>query len=176
MTVLRISLRPVYYHGGAAGLRVGHLLVPSPPHVEDGCPICVARAEGRTMRVGEYCEWLRAQGPEGERIAGIMSAAADPFEPVDPPSARAAVYVTTDVRYARWFAARSRGDLFEVLPIGELVPSPEDHFPAWSCQSAKIIRVLKRRVELSTSERRALLAAWKAADAAVAAAKVGAGR
>lgn len=60
-----------YYHGGRRGLKVGDLLVPSHPHVVDGCPICIARAAGIAMTVGEFKEWLRQTVPP-ER-AGLSS-------------------------------------------------------------------------------------------------------
>lgn len=153
-----------YFHGGKIGLRVGQSLVPSPPHVEDGCPICVARAEGRTPTAGEFRDWLIQQGPRGIAIAAQMEGVPDDA-PLDPPSEQRAVYITSDELYARWYAARSgNGDLYEVIPVGELTPSPEDHFPTWTVSAAKIIRVLKRRVHLTYDQRRRLMSAWKEAD------------
>lgn len=157
-----------YFHGGKAGLRVGYQIVPSPPHVEDGCPICVARAAGRTLTVGEWRLWLAGQGPRARALAAQLVNVPDDA-PVDPPSAQKAVYVTTDELYARWYAARSgNGDLYEVTPIGELTPSPEDHFPTWTCQAAKIVAVRKRNVRLTYEQRRDLLHRWKEADEAAA--------
>lgn len=152
-----------YFHGGKAGLRVGDFLVPSPPHVVDGCPVCVARAEGRTLRVGEYRAWLRTLGPRAAPVLAQMADAPD-WEPVDPPSQRTAVYVTTDIGYATWYAARSKGDLYRVSPCGDMTPSPEDHFPTWTVPRARITRVVRRDVRLERSERRALLRRWKKAD------------
>jgi hypothetical protein len=153
-----------YYHGGKAGLDRGDVLLPAPPHVTDGCPICVARAEGRTMRVGEYRRWLRRLGPKAAPVLASLEGA-DDWEPIDPPSGREAVYVTTDVNYATWYAARSRGDLYRVQPIGDLAPSPEDHFPTWTVAEARVVEVVRRRVRLQRQERRALLRRWKKADA-----------
>jgi hypothetical protein len=151
------------YHGGVHGLAVGDLLVPSPPHQTDGCPICVARAEGRVLRVGEYRAWL-AQFGERARPVLEQLAGADDSEPMDPPSAREAIYLTTDLEYARWYAARSQGDLYEAVAIGEAVRSTEDHFPSWTAETARVVRVLERRVRLDRRDRRALLRRWKKAD------------
>ena len=108
-----------YYHGGIGGLRPGAMLVPSPPHVTDGCPICVARAAGRVCTVAEYRLWLEAFG---ERAVPVLRSLSDakPSDPIDPPSGRQALYITTDLRYARWYAARSEGDLYRVEPVGEI--------------------------------------------------------
>lgn len=154
----------VYFHGGKAGLSVGDLLVPSPPHVTDGCPVCVARAEGRVMRVGEYRAWLRTLGPRADPVLAAL-ADADDWEPVDPPTRESAVYFTSDALYATWYAARSRGDLYRVVPVGPLVASTEDHFPTWTAPSARVVEVLRRSVRLQRRERRELLRRWKKADA-----------
>ena len=133
------------FHGGIAGLRVGDLVRPAPPHVVDGCPI---------------------------------------WQPMDPPSSRSAVYVTTDLPYARFYAARSQGDLYQVEPSGMvlpeedartalLIPSAEDHFPTWTCVEAVVVAVVARGVQLTKHDRRRMLSRWKAADmAADAAGKV----
>ena len=149
-----------FYHGGIAGLRVGDLLKPSPPHVTDGCPVCVARAEGRTLTVGEYRRWL---AQFGERARAVLEALADAddCEPVDPPSERVAVYVTSDITYARWYAARSQGG---VEPLGELTRSATDHFPTWTVPEARVVDVIERRVRLVRSQRRELLRRWRKAD------------
>mgnify|MGYP001562941885 CR=1 FL=1 len=167
------------FHGGIAGLQVGDIVRPSPAHVVDGCPVCQARAEGRTFTVGEYREWLATWPPE--KAAPVLAALGDApdYEPVDPPSQRSAVYVTTDLAYARWYAARSQGDLYRVEPSGLtlpeedprealLIPSPEDHFPTWTCTEARVVAVVERGVRLVRSDRRALLRRWKAADKAAA--------
>lgn len=154
----------ILYHGGRAGLVVGEMIVPAPPHVEDGCPVCVARAQGRTLRVGEYRAWLRTLGPRAEPVLAALEGA-DDFEPVDPPRAKAdAVYVTSDLAYARWYAARSRGDLYRVVTVGPAERSPEDHFPTWTAPAARVVRVIERMVRLQRRDRRALLRRWKKAD------------
>lgn len=162
-----------YYHGGVAGLRPGDLIHPAPPHVVCGCPVCEARAEGRTLTVGEYREWARERG-----ATAVLAALADAedYMPVDPPSQRRAVYVTTDIAYARWHAARSgNGDLYRVVPDGLLPeeedtpevlldPSEEDRFPSWTCTAARVVAVVERGVRLVRRERRELLRRWKKAD------------
>lgn len=151
------------WHGGIAGLAPGGLLRPSPPHVEDGCPVCVARAAGRACTVGEFRDWLvRSTSPRAAqilaRLRGVPAA-----EVIDPPTPKRAVYVTTDRDYATWYAARSgNGDLYEIAPIGALSPSTDDHFPTWTCASAQVVAVVRRRVRLSQRERRRILQRWPA--------------
>lgn len=154
----------LYFHGGKAFLRVGDLVLPAPPHVEDGCPICVARLEGRRFTVRQARAWALSMGERGEPMLRAV-AGADPDDPVDPPSARAAVYITTHKPYALFYAARSRGDLYRVEPIGLLTPSPEDHFPTWTCAAARVLAVLRRGVVRTRRERRELEREWKKADA-----------
>ena len=153
-----------YYHGGIAGKRAGDILIPSPPHEVDGCPICVARAAGRICRVGEYRAWA---AQFGERARPIMEAlaGADDMEPIDPPSAKSAVYISTHQIYARWYAARSQGDLYAVEPIGGVERSEEDPFPTWTCYRARVVRVIERRVTLTRKDRRKITKLWKRADA-----------
>lgn len=151
------------YHGGIPGKAPGDTLVPSPPHEVDGCPICVARAEGRGCTVGAYRLWLRAQGPKAAPILELL-ADAPAHEILDPPSGREAIYATTDRPYARWYAARSRGDLYEVRLLGEVERSTEDHFPTWHAPEAVVVRVVERRVRLTRKERRALMRRHKKAD------------
>lgn len=153
----------IYYHGGKAGLNRWDMLVPSPPHETDGCPVCVARTEGRTLRAGEFRQWALSQGSAGADLA-LSLAEVDPWEPIDPPSAEEAVYITTELPYARWYAARSQGDLYRVTPVGELTPSPEDNFPSWTVPEAQIVEVLRRRVRLDQRERRQILSLWQEAD------------
>lgn len=156
----------MYYHGGKAGLSVGDILVPSPPHVQDDCPICVARAQGRVCSVGEYRAWLRQFGDRARPVLDQLRDVPDEA-PMDPPSAKQAVYITTDRAYAQFYASRSGwGDLYRVEPIGPVAPSPEDHFPTWTCDRARVVAVLQRHVRLKRSERRLLMRRWKRADAA----------
>lgn len=160
------------YHGGLAGLKVGDAVRPAPPHVVDGCPICVGRAEGRNVTVGEYREWLLAQGPKAAPVLAYLEDAED-WQPMDPPSQRRAVYVTSDLAYARFYASRSQGDLYQVEPAGLfpgedrsvlLTPSEEDHFPTWTCTEAVVVAVVERGVRLVRRDRRALDRRWKKAD------------
>jgi hypothetical protein len=155
------------YHGGVAGLHAGDLLVPSPPHVFDGCPICAARAEGRTFTVGEYRAYLKPHLPRlGDRaqpIVDLLDGVPDDV-PIDAPSAERAVYVTMSELYATWYAARSGGDLYRVKPLGRLTPSAEDHFESFTVPRARVLEVRRRAVVLSADERADLMALWTAAD------------
>lgn len=155
-----------YFHGGKRGLQVSDLLVPSPPHVTDGCLICVARAEGRTVTVGEYRNWVRRSNhPQAAKVlTALAGAGAD--EPIDPPTQQQAVYITTDRDYALWYAARSQGDLYGVVPRGPMTASPEDHFPTWTVASALIVEVIRRKVHLRDRERRRIERRWKEAEVA----------
>lgn len=153
------------YHGGIGGLRVGDVLSPAPPHVTDGCPICVARAAGRVLRVGEYRLWLAQFGDRA--LPALRSlAGADAMDPVDPPSARNAVYLTRDIEYARWYAARSEGDLYRVVAIGEMTRSTEDPFPSWTAREARVVDVVEHNVRLLRRDRRELMRRWAKADRA----------
>lgn len=156
----------VYYHGGIPDLEIGDLLVPSRAHMEDGCLICMARAEGRTVTVAEYREWVRAQPVSAAKRNRVlkMLKGADGSEPIDPPSALIAVYITTNREYATQYAARSRGDLYEVEPNGEMTASDEDPFASWTVQSATVTRIVRRKVRLTKYERRAIFKSWKRAD------------
>lgn len=160
-----MSTRQVFFHGGKAGLDSGELLVPSPPHVSDGCPVCVARASGMVLRVGEYRRWAQSMGPAGARLVEMLEGAPDDA-PVDPPSAERAVYITTDREYARWYAARSRGDLYRVAPVGAADLSSEDRFPTWTVAAARVVEVIERSVILDRRDRRSILRRWKKADKA----------
>lgn len=152
------------YHGGLPGLKPGDLLKPAPPRVEDGCPCCVARAEGRVFTVREARAWA-LEFPPAKRDQMLRALeGVDPDAPFDPPTGDQAVYVTTDVGYATWYAARSRGDLYRVEPVGEAVRSTEDHFPTWKCSGARVVAVVRRGVTLTRRDRRELERRWKKAD------------
>ena len=155
--------RVTYYHGGIGGLSVDDVLVPSPPVVTDGCPICVARSNGHSLTIGAYRAWAQRLGPRGQAIVRGLEGQPD-NAPIDPPSAKDAVYLTTSREYATWYAARTGGDLYEVEPLGELEPSTADHFPTWTTDSARVCAVLRRRVQLSRHERRDLNRMWQKAD------------
>lgn len=152
-----------YYHGGIGKKRPGDVLVPSPPHQVCGCPVCEARAEGRVCTVAEFRLWAESLGERGRPILEGLEGA-NPLDAVDPPTGRKAVYVTTDWGYARWYAARSQGDLYVVEPIGELERSDEDPFASWTCSSARVVKVVERRVRLDRKDRREMLRRWKQAD------------
>lgn len=160
-----------YYHGGIAGLAPGAVLVPAPPHVDDDCPVCVARFNGRPFTVGEYRAWALSMGADGLRLLRMLEGAPSDAL-VDPPTKRAAVYLTTRLEYATWYAARSRGDLYRVEPIGDVEASTEDHFPTFVASSARVLEVLRRGVILRRAERRALEREWKKADARAAKGRV----
>lgn len=154
----------MYYHGGKPGLGVGDSLIPSAPHVYDGCPICVARLEGRRYTFGEWRAWLATQGPKGQEVIRRIAEFPDDAE-VDPPSRNEKVYITSDEEYATWYAARSgHGDLYQVVPVGELIQSEEDLFPTWMVDEAVIIAVIRRRVFLTRKNRRSLDRRWMRAE------------
>lgn len=161
---------PEYFHGGLAGLEIGDELTTGPPHIEDGCPICVARAEGRSMTVGEYRAWLigllYSGHPEPHRVKSVLEQIADApaHAPMDPPSEEQALYVTTVREYAQFYASLRRGDLYRVEPGSELVQSETDHFPSFVVESASVLEVLQRRVKLTRRERRKLDRMWRKAD------------
>ena len=152
-----------WYHGGIGKMKVGDTLVPSSPHVEDGCPICEARAAGRVVTVGEYRAWLRQQGPRALPVLKMLADAPDDA-PIDPPTGKRAIYFTTDLMYARWYAARSRGDLYEVRPVGPVERSKEDAFPTWTAGAAIVSRVVERKVRLTRADRREMTRRWKKKD------------
>lgn len=124
------------WHGGAPGLRVGDLLLPgNSRRIHEGCAFCAARENGGT-------------------VAGI-----------DPPSAKRAVYVTSDKGYARYYASLwGYGDLYIVEPVGPAEVSPEDHFPSWTTEAARVVAVYQRAIQLTWTQRRALFRRWEIAD------------
>jgi hypothetical protein len=87
--------------------------------------VIVARRAGRNYTVGEYRAYLIGLGERGKPVLKVLEGQPDAV-PVDPPSGRNAVYVTSECDYARWYAARSRGDLYQVVPDGPLEVSTED--------------------------------------------------
>jgi hypothetical protein len=156
---------PVYFHGGKSGLGVGDAVVPAPPHVQDGCPICEAKRDGRVCTVGEYRRWLSQFGVRAEPILRKLRDAPD-WEAVDPPrEAVDGVYLTTSREYATWYAARSAGDLYQVKADGEARPSSTDHFDTVIAASARVVAVVRRGVRLTRTERRTIERLWKKADA-----------
>jgi hypothetical protein len=111
------------------------------------------------VTVGEYRAWLREQGPAAEQVLEMLADAPD-NEVMDPPTGIEAVYITTDRAYARWYAARSQGDLYRVVPVGEAVRLTEDLFPTWTTEAARVARVEVRAVRLTDTERKQLLRRW----------------
>ena len=128
---------PRLFHGGVPGLNPGDLLVPSPPHVVDGCRICAARAAG-----------------ESYTVPGVGV--------IDPPTGRPdRVYVTSDREYARWHASKFwLGDLYAVRLTADIERSAEDFFPTWCAPSAVVTSVVSRAVRLTGHQRRTLFRRW----------------
>lgn len=166
-----------YFHGGIPGLRPGDQLLPAPPHLTDGCPICAARAEGRALTVGEFRAFIRAQA-EGapahkrataDQVLSMLDGAPDHI-PVDPPTAQTdSVYVTTDLVYARWYAARSgHGDLYRVQPAHpfERTTGEDSGWDTYTAPSATVLQVIARGVHLRRAARRELAREWKRRDRA----------
>lgn len=125
------------WHGGFPGLRIGQTLDASHGHRHlDACPLC------------------------RDRLAGTP-VALDPL-----PDQPGRVYLTSDREYARYYASMAhRGDLYQIEPVGELVPSTEDRFPTWTAQAAVVTAVYARAVLLTNTQRKALLKRWTHADA-----------
>jgi hypothetical protein len=155
----------VLYHGGIKGKNVGDILVPAPPHQDDGCPICEARAKGRHFTVRQARAWALSMGEKGRPMLRALEGA-DPNSTIDPPTPEQSVYSTESFEYARWYAARSRGDLYRVEPIGDAVRSTEDPFPTWKSQTLKVVSVVERSVFLDRRDRRSIQRLWKKADKA----------
>ncbi|MEV0584056.1 hypothetical protein [Nonomuraea sp. NPDC050310] len=124
-----------YWHGGAPGLQVGDLILPGRPNFVDGCAVCDAHRAGQSHA----------------------------FDPLTQHTDR--VYITTDREYARFYASKyPKGDLYTVVPVGELTLSSEDHFPSWHVAQARVVSVYDRYVTLTAKQRRTLLNRWKRAD------------
>lgn len=157
------ATKAALYHGGIAGLHPGDDLTPSPPRVTDDCPICRARRAGLVYTVGDYRAWLQTMGARAEPVLRMLADAPD-AAPVDPPSGLDAVYLTTERDYARWYAARSGGDLYRVEPVGERTASAEDPFESYTVPTARVAAVIERNVRLDRADRRALFRRWKRAD------------
>ena len=133
---------PTYFwHGGIAGLRAGDLITPGHERPAlDGCPICTARAAGKTAVINGH--------------------------PIDGPSQHPdRVYVTTHRLYARHYASLwGYGDLYRVEAVGKVARSGEDSFDTWTCEAARVVGVHDRAVLLTMAERRRLYREWSAAD------------
>lgn len=165
-----------YFHGGIAGLDRGDVLRPAPPHVSDGCPVCVARAEGRTCTVREFRSWLSMQMLRNPAHAATVRQALDmladapPSAPVDPPTGQGdRVYVAAEIEFARWYAARSgHGDLYRVEPHPPVEPvmGEDSGWTVFTAPAATVVEVVERRVHLTDAERAALFEEWGRRDRA----------
>jgi len=131
---------PKLFHGGVPGLRVGDLIEPGHDRkVHEGYPWCEARVNGTT------------------------------FAGMDPLSQPGRVYFTTHRLYAKHYASLwGRGDLYRVVPVGDVLRSPEDSIESFTAPALRVAAVLDRMVLLTMSERRRLFREWGIADAAVA--------
>lgn len=120
------------FHGGAPELWKGQPIRPDMAHrrFHDGCAICEAHRQG-------------------------LSTSIDPLTP------HGFVYATSDLPYARYYASRfGKGWVYEVNLADDVEPSTEDMFPTWRASSARVVRVVAKRVTLSMDERRALFVRW----------------
>lgn len=125
-----------YFHGGVPGLNAGDVLTGGHSRqVVDGCPICAGRNAGKPTLL-------------------------------DPPTLHPdRLYVTSDREYARHYASTyGRGDLYDVIPLDEVLDSTEDRFPTWSTTRARVRLVVARRVLLTWEQRADLRVRWDAAD------------
>lgn len=127
-------------------MRVGDLLVPGERHYEDGCPVCVAKREGRTFMLNGM-----------------------PVDPMNRHEDR--VYVTTDREYARFYASKyPTGDLYRVEPPDDVLDmldvGSEDPFPTWALPSVRVVAVYERAVRLTHRQRVTLLERWRQVDRA----------
>lgn len=121
----------ILFHGGVGGLWPGNMILPDMAH-------------GRYVDGCADCEAHR-RGEHGT----------DPLTPAG------WVYASTDRPYARYYASRAvKGWLYEVELMGDVERSEEDLFPSWRARSAKVIRVIEKRVTLTMDERRALFVRW----------------
>lgn len=123
------------FHGGIADLWKGSVLKPNMAHSRylDDCPTCQAQKNGTSSMLG-----------------------------LDPETPENFIYATSDREYARYYASRAvRGWLYEVeLDQDSIEPSKEDPFPTWRAHSARVIRVLEKRITLTMPERKDLFIRW----------------
>lgn len=101
-------------------------------------------------------------GPRGLRTilppkeTGARSYAAD----LSTVCRRDRVYVTTDFGAALLYAAcHERGAVYEVRPVGELLPDPDCSLPglSWECRGATVVRVHKPKGKHMRMARKAIL-------------------
>jgi len=126
-------MTPTLFHGGAPDLWKGSVIRPDMAHTRylDDCPQC------RAQKAGAFVQGF------------------------DPPTPHGWVYATSDREYARYYASRAnRGWLYEVELASDAEPSTEDVFPTWRASSARVVRVLEKRIALTMDERKALFLRW----------------
>lgn len=85
---------------------------------------------------------------------------------LDPATPHGFVYAIADIPYARYYASRfGSGWLYEVTLSEDAEPSTEDMFPTWRASSAKVARVIEKRITLTMDERQALFIRWGGTEA-----------
>lgn len=122
-----MSAPSVLFHGGAPEIWRGRTIRPDMAH--------------RRYHAGcEICEAQRLGASD-----------------VDPATPHGFVYATSDRDYARHYASRFGGGwLYEVELAADAESSTEDLIPTWRASSARVLRVLEKRITLTMPERLAL--------------------
>lgn len=125
------------FHGGVGNLWPGSTIRPNMAEHRyvNGCPHCESQRHGSPMAI-------------------------------DPATPDGWVYATADLPYARYYASRAvKGWLYLVELADDAEPSEEDvHFPSWRASSARVVKVLEKRITLTMDERRALWIRWGGTD------------
>lgn len=62
------------------------------------------------------------------------------------------VYMTTDLGYARVYADRHRGDVYEVVPLGQVDKDPDHLQNCFQSFGARVVKVVERQVDLPALE------------------------
>lgn len=123
------------FHGGVPGLRPGDLIEP-----------------GHARRVVDGCKWCADRATLPATLDGL-------------PEHDDRVYLTPVRLYGRYYASLyGRGDLYQVEPLGELLPSTEDNVETWTAPAARVIAAVDRAVLLTMGERRRTYRMWGKAD------------
>lgn len=118
----------VLYHGGVPDLEPGDIIEPGHSRDNhDDCPICRAR---------------RAKGADAIEGTGHTEQ----------------VYCTRYRDYAAEYAAiYSKGDVYQVEPVGELTDSDEDFDGCYRCDRLRIVRTVEKHVVLTPKRRRRII-------------------